>query len=152
MTQDAEFIPTLAAVEIVGDLGGLSPAEANRLFSGVISEIAIGCTSSGVGTIGHIKANFTTYEGMLSVSCTTDDGKVRSRSEFNAPVKGYRSVMNVIVYGIEYSKMCTVIDSAVKKIPGKKTVTKAKDSECTDPHCKDPNCTDPTHRSIIKLG
>ncbi|MFA6710030.1 MAG: hypothetical protein WC067_02175 [Candidatus Methanomethylophilaceae archaeon] len=151
MTQDAEFIPTLAVIEIVGDLGGMSAVEANRLFSGVISEIAVGCTSSGVGMIGHIKANFTTYDGMLSVSCTTDDGKVRSRSEFGSPVKGYRSIMNVIVYGIGYSHMCTVIDSAVKKIPGKKKVTKTGDAGCTDPHCKDPNCTDPTHRTVIRL-
>lgn len=151
MTQEEEFIPTIAVVEIIGDLGGMSSADANRLFSNVLSEIARGCISSGAKMIGHIKANFTTYDGMLSISCTTEDGKVRLKSEFHEPVKGYRSVMNVIVYGIDHSKMCTVIDSSLKKIPGKKVITKAKDYGCNDPGCKDPNCTNQMHRSFVRL-
>ncbi|MFA6679752.1 MAG: hypothetical protein WCR96_04595 [Candidatus Methanomethylophilaceae archaeon] len=151
MTQEEEFIPTISVVEITGDLGGMPPVDANKLFSNVLSEIARGCISSGAKMIGHIKANFTTYDGILSISCTAEDGKVRLRSEFHEPVKGYRSVMNVIVYGIDYSRMCTVIDSSLKKIPGKKVITKVKDSGCNDSSCNDPNCTDPMHRSFVRL-
>ncbi len=151
MTSDPEFIPTIAVVRISGDLGGMSADDANKVFIGVISEIAKGCAAAGAAAIGHIKANFNSGDELLSLSCTTENGNVRSKSVFANKVGDYTSIVNVIVYGIEYDVMCSVTERAIGTIPGRKDVSFIDSDSCADPNCHDPDCKDPAHR-IVTIG
>lgn len=151
MTQDGDYTPTIGVVEITGDTGGYTATESNRIFSEMMSRITKGCIEKGAVSIGHIKANLMSGDEMSSLSCTTDDGNVRARSLFIMPVKEYRIVMNVIVYGIDYVVMHRIISDALSMIPGSKTVKIRNTSIACEKPCDDPNCTDPNHVHLFRF-
>ena len=140
MTTDAEFIPTIAVGKFSGDLGGKSAEEANELFIRLLSRISVDCGKAGV--IGHNKANFKCGDDLLSISCTTDDGNVRSKMEFSQPVDAYEGVMNIIVYGADFKVLEDAILKYAADVPGMKAEV-IEDHGATE--CHDPNCKDPSH-------
>lgn len=151
MTRDTEMMPSIAVAELHGDLGGMESGKANELFTGLLSDISKACGE--VGVIGHNKANFKCGEDMLSISCTTEDGNVRSKMLFKDPVGEYTGVMNIIVYGADFSVLRGIIKENSAMLPSGH-VRIAEDGRCDDPGCNDPNCNDPNHRfhgSFIKL-
>lgn len=101
MTRDESMIPSIAVAEMKGTLNGMSPNDANELFTRFLSEISKDCGKEGALMIGHNKANFKCGEDLLSISCTTEDGNVRTKFAFASPVTDYSGVINVIVYGLE---------------------------------------------------
>ena len=119
MTTEEEFIPTIAVGRFSGDLKGMAPGKANSMFSDLLSRISVECGRLGV--IGHNKANFKCGDDLLSVSCTTDDGNVRSKVEFASPVGEYTGVMNVIVYGAGFEALEDAIYRCAEAVPGMKT-------------------------------
>ncbi|MBP5395311.1 MAG: hypothetical protein J6Y18_05365 [Candidatus Methanomethylophilaceae archaeon] len=144
MTQDQEFIPSVAVGRFSGDLGGMSADEANRLLIGLLSKISVDCSEAG-GIIGHNKANFRCGEDLLSISCTTDNGNVRTKTEFSSPVGKFTGVMDVIVYDLGYSAMKEIVERRTSEIDGCNVTVLENQNRCSDPNCKDPNCTNPDH-------
>lgn len=144
MTRDEEFIPSVAVGRFSGDLGGMSAEDANRLLTGLLSKISIDCSEAG-GIIGHNKANFRCGEDLLSISCTTDNGNVRTKFEFTSPVGGFTGVMDVIVYDLDYSVMKEIVERRTSEIQGCEVTVLENQNRCTDPNCSDPNCTNPDH-------
>lgn len=152
MTQDEEFVPTIVVVQIKGNLGGKDAEASKKIFSDTLSQIAIESAKNGATLIGHIKANFNAGDGgLLSISCTTDDGKIRMKTDLTGAVNEYISVMNVIVYGVDYDCLQKITDDALGSIPGTKNIEYIKESGCNDPDCHDPDCKDPDHRKIISI-
>lgn len=152
MTHDEEFQPTVLTATMKGTLSAMGPNDANMMFSKVISDIALGCVEKGAVMIGHIKANFVTEDGLLSVSCTTNDGATRCRSTFGKNVGAYKGTFNVIVFGTDYDDMKSIVTKVLDSIPGEKCykIIENEDS-CTDPDCHDPNCHDHGHRHFIEI-
>ena len=144
MTRDEEFIPSVAVARFSGDLHGMPAEEANALLTKLLADISVDCGAEG-GIIGHNKANFRCGDDLLSISCTTDDGKVRSKSLFTAPVGGFTGVMDVIVYELDYSVMKGIVEGRSKALPGVEVSVLENQLRCSDPNCKDPNCTNPEH-------
>lgn len=145
MTRDEEFLPSIAVAELVGSFDALPSEEANGVFVRLLSEISKDCGAAGALAIGHNKANFRSCDELLSISCTTEDGNVRTKCDFTRPVSDYTGVMNVIVYGLGYPELRGIIETRVSQIPGC-SVRVLEDSGCQDPECNDPNCRDPEHR------
>ena len=143
MTRDEEFIPSVAVARFSGDLHGMPAEEANTLLTKLLADISVDCGAEG-GIIGHNKANFRCGDDLLSISCTTDDGKVRSKSLF-APVGEFTGVMDVIVYELDYSVMKGIVEERAKALPGVEVSVLENQLRCSDPNCKDPNCTNPEH-------
>ncbi|MBQ2762629.1 MAG: hypothetical protein IJF47_02830 [Candidatus Methanomethylophilaceae archaeon] len=150
MTRDSEYIPSIAVAKFSGSFNRISPEEANEIFIKLLSEISIECGNKGCSMIGHNKANFKCGDDFLSISCTTEDGNVRSKTLFREDVTDYIGVMNIIVYGLEYVTLREIIESKSSAIDGCKVVV-LKDKGCDDPECTDPNCTDEKHRRIINI-
>ena len=144
MTRDEEFIPSVAVARFSGDLHGMPAEEANTLLTKLLADISVDCGADG-GIIGHNKANFRCGDDLLSISCTTDDGKVRSKSLFAAPVGEFTGVMDVIVYELDYSVMKGIVEEHAKALPGVEVSVLENQLRCSDPNCKDPNCTNPEH-------
>jgi hypothetical protein len=82
---------------------------------------------------------------LLSISCTTDDGNVRTKSEFSSPVGGFTGVMDVIVYDLDYGTMKGIVERRTSEIEGCDVTVLENQNRCRDPNCKDPNCTNPEH-------
>ena len=144
MTQDEEFIPSVAVGRFKGDLGGISADDANRILTDLLSKISIDCSEAG-GIIGHNKANFRCGEDLLSISCTTDNGNVRTKSVFTAPVGEFTGIMDVIVYDLDYDIMKAIVERRTADISGCEVTVLENQAKCHDPNCKDPNCTNPEH-------
>ena len=144
MTRDEEFIPSVAVARFSGDLHGMPAEEANTLLTKLLADISVDCGAEG-GIIGHNKANFRCGDDLLSISCTTDDGKVRSKSLFVAPVGEFTGVMDVIVYELDYSVIRGIVEECAKALPGVEVSVLENQLRCSDPNCKDPNCTNPEH-------
>ena len=144
MTRDEEFIPSVAVARFSGDLHGMPAEEANTLLTKLLADISIDCGAEG-GIIGHNKANFRCGDDLLSISCTTDDGKARSKSLFTAPVGEFTGVMDVIVYELDYTVMKGIVEERAKALPGVGVSVLENQLRCSDPNCKDPNCTNPEH-------
>ena len=152
MTRDAEMIPAIAVAEIHGDLGGVEADTANGRMIGFLSEVSKGCGRIEGAVIGHNKANFRSGDDLLSISCTTENGNVRTKCTFSSPVGAYDGVVNVIVYGTSYDVLRELIGScASRALPGC-SVNVMSDGGCDDPECTDPDCRDPDHRhGMIKI-
>lgn len=146
MTRDEEFIPSVAVARFTGDLGGMPPEDANGLLTGLLSRISVDCANAG-GIIGHNKANFRCGDDLLSISCTTDDGNIRSKSLFSSPVGGFTGVMDVIVYDLDYSVMKRIVEDRTSETEGIAVDVMENQLRCSDPNCKDPNCRNPDHMS-----
>lgn len=144
MTLDEEFIPSVAVGRFSGDLGGISADDANRMLTDLLSKISIDCSEAG-GIIGHNKANFRCGEDLLSISCTTDNGNVRTKSVFTSPVGGFTGIMDVIVYDLDYATMKDIVERRTSEIGGLTVTVLENQAKCSDPNCKDPNCTNPEH-------
>ena len=144
MTRDEEFIPSVAVAQFSGDLKGMPAEDANALLSGLLSRISVDCSAAD-GIIGHNKANFRCGDDLLSISCTTDDGNVRTKSEFSSPVGGFTGVMDVIVYDLDYETMKGIVERRTSEIDGCEVTVLENQNRCHDPNCKDPNCTNPEH-------
>lgn len=151
MAHDEEFNPTVLTATMSGELGK-NANDANRIFSDVISHIAVGCVEKGAVMIGHIKANFVTDDGLLTVSCTTNDGVTRCRSVFDKDVDSYKATFNVIVFGTEYDDMKGIVIKELESVPGRRSykIIENEDS-CHDPDCHDPNCHDHHHKNFIEI-
>ena len=147
MTRDEEFIPSVAVAQFSGDLKGMPAEDANALMSGLLSRISVDCSAAD-GIIGHNKANFRCGDDLLSVSCTTDDGNVRSKSLFTSPVGCFTGVMDVIVYDLDYSVMKDIIERRTAEVEGCSVSVMENQLRCSDPNCRDPNCTNPEHRRV----
>ncbi len=147
MTRDEEFIPSVAVAQFSGDLKGMPAEDANALMSGLLSRISMDCSAAD-GIIGHNKANFRCGDDLLSVSCTTDDGNVRSKSLFTSPVGCFTGVMAVIVYDLDYSVMKDIIERRTAEVEGCSVSVMENQLRCSDPNCRDPNCTNPEHRRV----
>ena len=145
MTRDESMMPSIAVAEMKGTLGGMPSDEANRLFIRFLSEVSKDCGNEGAYMIGHNKANFKCGEDMLSISCTTEDGNVRTKFDFSSPVGDYTGVVNVIVYGLDYPVLKRIVESRASEIPGC-SVKVIEEGGCDDPECNDPYCNDPDHR------
>lgn len=146
MTRDEEFIPSVAVARFTGDLGGMPPEDANALFIGLLSRISVDCANAG-GIIGHNKANFRCGDDLLSISCTTDDGNIRSKSLFSSPVGGFTGVMDVIVYDLDYTSIREIVEARTSEMDGISVDVMENQLRCNDPNCKDPNCRNPDHMS-----
>lgn len=144
MTRDEEFIPSVAVGRFSGDLGGMAPEDANRILSDLLSRISVCCSEAG-GIIGHNKANFRCGDDLLSISCTTDDGNVRRKSEFKAPVRAFDGVMDVIVYDLDYPAMKDIVERCTASVDGCGVTVLENQRTCHDPNCTDPNCSNPDH-------
>ena len=140
MTMDPEFIPTIAVGQFSGDLKGMSAEQANAVFTKLLSDISV--DSGKIGIIGHNTANFKCGEDLLSISCTTENGTVRSKIEFSQPVNEFKGVMNVIVYGADFKALEDIIYKYSADVPGMKAEV-IEDHGATE--CHDPNCHDPSH-------
>ncbi len=144
MTLDEEFIPSIAVARFEGDLKGMPAEQANALLTKLLSDISVDCGAAD-GIIGHNKANFRNGDELLSISCTTDDGNVRSKSVFSSPVGAFTGVMDVIVYDLGYETMKRIIETRAAGI-GRCSVSVLENQlKCSDPNCTDPNCTNPDH-------
>lgn len=151
MAHDEEFDPTVLTATMTGYLG-MKADDANKIFSSLISRIAVGCVEKGAVMIGHIKANFVTDKGMLAVSCTTNDGATRCRSVFDKDVDSYKATFNVIVFGTEYDDMRSIVIREFDSLPGKKSYKIIeKEDSCHDPDCHDPDCHDHDHRHFVEI-
>ena len=75
----------------------------------------------------------------------TDNGNVRTKSVFNAPVGEFTGVMDVIVYDLDYATMKGIVETRTSEIEGCEVTVLENQAKCTDPNCKDPNCTNPEH-------
>lgn len=143
MTSDQEFIPTVAACRLYGAVD-LPAAEANNLLKGLLSRISVRC--GRIGVIGHNKANFRCGDDLLSISCTTEDGNVRSKTEFTDRVCDVEGVMDVIVYSADFHDLKHIIEDEAS---GTGLRAEVKEPEgCHDPDCHDPDCHDPRHRLV----
>ena len=145
MTRDVSMMPSIAVAEMRGTLGGVSADEANALFIRFLSDVSKDCGQEGAAMIGHNKANFKCGEDLLSISCTTEDGNVRTKFLFASSVADYTGIVNVIVYGLEYHVLKRIIESRAAEIPGC-SVNVLEEGGCDDPECNDPACRDPNHR------
>ncbi len=145
MTRDESMMPNIAVAEMKGSLNGMSAEEANALFTRFLSEVSKDCGKEGAMMIGHNKANFKCGEDLLSISCTTEDGNVRTKFSFGSPVTEYTGVINVIVYGLDFPILKRIIETRVAEIPGC-AANVLEEKGCDDPECNDPNCNDPNHR------
>ncbi|MBO6083654.1 MAG: hypothetical protein J6O90_01040 [Candidatus Methanomethylophilaceae archaeon] len=144
MTLDEEFIPSIAVARFEGDLKGMPAEQANALLTKLLSDISVDCGAAD-GIIGHNKANFRNGDELLSISCTTDDGNVRSKSVFSSPVGAFTGVMDVIVYDLGYETMKRIIETRAAGIDGCSVSVLENQLKCSDPNCTDPNCTNPDH-------
>ena len=145
MTRDESMMPSIAVADMRGTLGGMPADEANALFTRFLSEVSKDCGKEGAAMIGHNKANFKCGEDLLSISCTTEDGNVRTKFSFASPVTDYTGVINVIVYGLEFPVLKRIIESRAAEIPGC-SANVLEEGGCDDPECNDPACRDPNHR------
>lgn len=144
MTRDEEFIPSVAVARFSGDLHGMPAEDANRMFTDLLANISRDCGSEG-GIIGHNKANFRCGDDLLSISCTTDDGNIRSKTLFSNPVGEFTGIMDVIVYELDYSIMKKIVETRSKAVPDMRVSVLENQLRCSDPNCTDPNCTNPDH-------
>ncbi|MGN1044717.1 MAG: hypothetical protein ACI4Q9_02020 [Candidatus Methanomethylophilaceae archaeon] len=152
MTRDTEMIPAIAVAELHGDMGGSDADTANAAMISFLSEISKGCGRIEGAVIGHNKANFTCGDDLLSISCTTEDGNVRTKCVFSSSVGRYDGVVNVIVYGTSYGVLKGLIEGCAHQcLPGC-SVRVESDGGCDDPECNDPDCRDPDHRrGVIRI-
>jgi hypothetical protein len=137
LTHEDEILPEIVVAEISGDLNGASASQANTELCEIVADLAKSCAAAGSTMIGHIKANFRSGSELLSVSCTTEDGKVGRKSQFISPVKAYTGVLNVIVYGLDHDDLEQVVEKTMDDFGAKYEIVE-QDGECHDPHCTDP--------------
>lgn len=142
MTSDPGFVPAVASFAFEGELDGETAEGALRIFSDALSQATLECVRRGAAAIGHDKMNVEAGGGMLSLSCTTEDGRVRSRGGLPAPVRGYRGALNVIVYGISSEDAEAAAEPVLLGLPGVACVQCAGRGHA----CGDPRCSDPSHR------
>ncbi len=145
MTQDQEFIPTPLAADLNGTF---SPAlvgnEALQRFSDFLKALTIGAVDVGAWSIGHVKAVVEAGDGFLSMSSTTEDGKVRTKGELPS-VDEWTMTVNVIVFGPDADKLESMLmDKVDAVLPGSK-VNVYHAEGCEDPECFDPFCRRPDH-------
>lgn len=151
MTAVKEEIPAAVASTITGEFDPpKEQGDANSLFSEFLSEVTRDCHMASALMIGHVKANIRSGKEMLSISSTTEDGNVRSRSVFSLPVSIYEMTLNVIVYGIDAAVITKIITKRAESL-GTHKLEMISESGCQDPECNDPDCTDTKHR-IIRIG
>jgi hypothetical protein len=146
MTTVEEDLPGTVAATITGTMNA-SAEESGNKFKRFLSEVTRGCAESGALMIGHVKANVRSGDDMMSFNSTTDDGKVRVRTELSNYVKDYEMTINVIVYGLKENVISQVLMSKIP-ILGEPKVKIYSDTGCTDPKCSDPDCADQKHRII----
>jgi hypothetical protein len=146
MTTVEEDLPGTVAATITGTMG-TSAEGASSKFKEFLSQVTVGCAESGALMIGHVKANVRSGDEIMSFNSTTDDGKVRVRTELSMPVKDYEMTINVIVYGLKENVISQVLMSKIS-ILGEPKVKIYSDTGCTDPKCSDPDCVDQKHRVI----
>jgi hypothetical protein len=153
MTEEQGYQPAAVAFEAQGRLEPVLDAEAaTELFNGLIRSVTQACVEAGSWMIGHVKATLEGDGDLLSISATTDDGKIRNRERLSGPLKDYRLTANVIVYGIGEDVVEKIfLDQMDEKLPGT-DVQVVREEGCEDPSCQDPHCRDPSHRRIIPLS
>lgn len=143
MNRAGNDLPSVSAVRIEGDLGGMAPAEAGSLLSGLLTDIAKECVSAGSVMIGHIKGNFFSGNEMLSVSCTNDEGIVGYKSRFASPVSGYEAVLNAIVYGLDAHMLEDITVRQAESLPGTVSI------EVLEGLCRNIECEDSGHINLL---
>ena len=146
MTTVEEDLPGTVAATITGIMNA-SAEDAGNKFKEFLSQVTRGCSEAGALMIGHVKANVRSGDDMMSFNSTTDDGKVRVRTELSEPVREYEMTINVIVYGLKENVISQVMMSKIP-ILGEPKVKIYSDTGCTDPKCSDPDCADQKHRVI----
>lgn len=135
MTSDADPIPTVVAVVVRGHVG-LPADDACSLLSDMLSRISVRC--GRIGVIGHNKANFRCGGDLLSISCTTEDGNVRSKVRFGKDVGDVDGVVDVIVYSAGYDELRRIVEE--EATASGLHAEFAERSGCHDPDCHDPHC------------
>lgn len=154
MTKDIDYIPTAVAFSIVGESKkGCEATKATALFNNLMGEVTRNCVQSGSWMIGHVKAALNSDAGFISISSTTDDGKVRNRGELKGTMHHFDFTANVIVYGLNEDQVTDIFQKEAAKVLPNSIVEVIVDPGCEDPGCQDPLCRDPGHRTpIIPLG
>ena len=105
MTQDEDYIPAAVAFELSGESKeGYEAVEAILLFNDLIGAVTRKCVEVGSWMIGHVKATLNCDAGFISISSTTDDGRVHNRGELKGTMHRFDFVANVIVYGLSESR------------------------------------------------
>lgn len=148
MTAIEEDRPAAVAADINGSFSPSVKAEdANKKFMDFLSIVVKDCVSAGAVMIGHVKANVRSNGEMLSMSSTTDNGAVRTRSVFSLPVEKYEMTVNVIVYGLDEVAISKILNNRIGML-GKPSIEIVSETGCQDPECDDPDCKSAAHRVI----
>lgn len=153
MTRDEHYRPAAVAFEVHGCLDPPMSADgATHLFNSIIGDVTRSCVQAGSWMVGHVKAAVEGGGGFLSISSTTDDGKVRNRENLSGELDDYRFSANVIVYGITEDQVTEIFLQRLKESLPSAMVQVVREEGCDDPDCHDPACRDPGHRRIIPLS
>lgn len=153
MTFDEDYQPAALTFEANGRMDpALSAEDATALFNGIVGDLTRASAKAGAWMIGHVKAVLVAEPGgMLTISSTTEDGKVRNRETLGGPVEDYAFRANVIVYGISEEQVLEVSKDYLREaLP--QAVIQMIGEDCEDPECDDPDCHDPSHRVIIPIS
>ncbi|MFA7341895.1 MAG: hypothetical protein WCY65_01825 [Candidatus Methanomethylophilaceae archaeon] len=153
MTQEEHYRPAAVAFEVRGRLEPpMPPEKATQLFNDIIGDVTRACVQAGSWMVGHVKAAVEGGAGFLSISSTTDDGKVRNRESLSGDLQDYNFSANVIVYGISEEQVTDIFLRRLKTSLPDALVQVIREEGCDDPECHDPACRDPGHRRIIPLS
>ncbi len=145
MTEDKEYIPTPLAADISGSFSPpLEGLEAGMRFEELLKALTLGSVEAGAWSIGHVKGVVEAEDGFMSMSSTTDDGKVRSKGELG-PTGDWTMTVNVIVFGPDADELETMLlDKVSALLPGSEVEVYHAEG-CEDPDCFDPFCRRPEH-------
>ncbi|MGD0056460.1 MAG: hypothetical protein ABSB83_01215 [Methanomassiliicoccales archaeon] len=87
-----------------------SATELRQLAQDFMSTTAIGCGEAGATLVGHIKCIAEAGKGgFVTCSATDSSGKVRCKGEFGGEARRLDLVLNVLVYGLDRSKIEDVV-------------------------------------------
>lgn len=117
--------PDFAAYAVGADVHLHDPVPAAELTGRVerlLTNIALECVRAGADLIGHIKCIVETDgKGFLAVSVVDPSGAPHSRGQLHEGVKEMDVIVNVLLYGLQRSKIQEIVDPLVRKeltVPG----------------------------------
>lgn len=94
-----------------------SAGELQQLVQDFMSRTAVGCGEAGATLVGHIKCIAEAEKsGFVTCSATDSSGKVRSKGEFGGESHRLDLVLNVLVYGLDRSKIEEVVAETSKTV------------------------------------
>ena len=90
-----------------------------KMMEAVISKVTVTCFEQGAKLIGHVKGIVQIEKGgFLTVSSTTEDGRVQSKGDLKGGTE-LDMVINVIIYGLDVPKVEHIVKDVATEVIGK---------------------------------